>query len=66
MTAVYLTMFVIVLVALAVAGVVAIGMEGAGRERAPRLADGFAQAARHLNGEAEAPKVLADLIPTKH
>ena len=45
-TAVYLTMFFIILVALAIGGVVAIGMQGAGRERAPQLANHLAEAAR--------------------
>ena len=55
MTAVYLTMFFIILVALAIGGVVAIGMQGAGRERAPQLANHLAEAARHMNGDAAGP-----------
>lgn len=63
MTAVYLTMFFIILVALAIGGVVAIGMQGAGRERAPQLANHLAEAARHMNGDAEPPQALVDLMP---
>lgn len=62
-TAVYITMFVITLLALAACAVVAVGMQGIGRDRAPRLANGFAEAARHMNGDAEPPQALLDLIP---
>lgn len=63
MTAVYLSMFVILLLALAACAVVAVGMKGIGRDRAPQLADRFAVAARHLNGDAEPPQALVDLLP---
>lgn len=63
MTAVYLSMFVILLLALAACAVVAVGIQGIGRDRAPQLADRFARAARHMNGDAEPPKALVDLIP---
>ncbi|GAA1397049.1 hypothetical protein [Luteococcus peritonei] len=63
MTAVYISMFLIILVALAVWGVVAVGMHGAGKERAPKLANQLAEAARHMNGDAEPPQALVDLMP---
>ena len=63
MTAVYIAMFIIVLLALAACAVVAVGMQGVGRDRAPRLANHFAEAARHMNGDADAPQALFDLMP---
>lgn len=53
---------VIVVVALVIIAVVAVGMNGAMADKAPELADVMASTARHLNGDAEPPKVLVDLF----
>lgn len=53
---------VIVVVALVIIAVVAVGMNGAMADKAPELADVMANTARHLNGDAEPPKVLVDLF----
>lgn len=53
---------VIVVVALAIIAVVAVGMNGSMADKAPELADVMANTARHLNGDAEPPKVLVDLF----
>lgn len=58
-----LTMLAILVVALAAIGTVVVGMRGAGKERHPRVAHHFAQAARHLNGDAKAPQALVNLLP---
>lgn len=65
MAPVYITLFLILLVALGVAAVVAIGMEGMFRERMPKVANGMAVAARHMNGDAEPPQALVDLLNQK-
>ena len=48
--------------AVAVAAMVVIGMEGHGKDRAPELANRLARAARHLNGDAEPPKRFQHLF----
>lgn len=53
---------IIVVVALIVIAVVAVGMKGAMADKAPELADIMANTARHMNGEAEPPKVLVELF----
>lgn len=53
---------VILLIALVVIGVVAVGMNGSMAERAPELANVMATTARHLNGDAEPPKALVELF----
>jgi hypothetical protein len=45
-----------------IVGVVLLGMEGRGKQRAPRLADRMARAAQHLNGDGEPPARLIKLI----
>ncbi|HNV10503.1 MAG TPA: hypothetical protein PKN27_04125 [Propionibacteriaceae bacterium] len=60
-----ITMVVILIVALAAIGTVAVGMRGAGKERHPLVAHRFAQAARHLNGDAKAPQAFVDLLPAE-
>ena len=45
-----------------IVGVVLLGMEGRGKQRAPRLADRMARAAEHLNGDGEPPARLIKLI----
>jgi hypothetical protein len=52
-TAIVVSMFVILGVAAATAGIVVVGMEGRGKMRAPKLADRMARAAQHLNGDGE-------------
>jgi len=55
-------MIVILVVVASIAGVVLLGMEGRGKQRAPRLADRMARAAEHLNGDGEPPARLIKLI----
>jgi len=43
-------------------GLVLLGIEGRGKERAPKLADRMARAAQHLNGDGEPPTRLVKLI----
>ena len=61
-TSIVVAMFVILSVAGGTAGVVLLGMEGRGKSRAPLLADRFAKAARHLNGEAEPPAQFTRIL----
>ncbi|MEL4503954.1 hypothetical protein AAEX63_05050 [Luteococcus sp. H138] len=63
MTAFLISLVLILLVSLAVVAVVVVGMKGALRERAPKLHEGLAETARHMNGEGEAPQMLVDLLP---
>lgn len=53
---------IIVIVALAVIAVVAVGMNGAMADKAPELADIMANTARHMNGDAEPPKALVEIF----
>jgi hypothetical protein len=55
-------MVVILVVVACIVGVVLLGMEGRGKQRAPRLADRMARAAEHLNGDGEPPARLIKLI----
>jgi hypothetical protein len=57
-----LVMVVILAVAIGIVAVVAMGMQGAGRERAPELANVMAETARHLNGDAEPPQGLVEFF----
>ena len=57
-----LALSLVLVVAVAVFGVVAVGLEGRGRTRAPKTADRLARAARHLNGDAEPPQRFAKLF----
>jgi len=61
-TSIVVAMFVILVLVACTAGVVLLGMEGRGRQRAPKLADRMARAAQHLNGDAEPPDRLVKLI----
>jgi hypothetical protein len=61
-TAIVIAMIVILTVAGGTAGVVLLGMEGRGKSRAPQLADRFATAAQHLNGEAEPPARFTEVV----
>ena len=62
MTAFVVAMFVILVVAACTVGLVLLGMEGRGKQRAPRLADRATRAAEHLNGEGEPPARFIRLI----
>lgn len=62
-------MFVIVVAMLTILGItawvfglVAMGVRGRGQERAPGIASGFAEAARHFNGEAETPESVQRFV----
>jgi hypothetical protein len=55
-------MIVILVLAACTVGLVLLGMEGRGKQRAPKLADRMARAAQHLNGDAEPPTRLIKLI----
>jgi hypothetical protein len=61
-TSIVVAMFVILVLVACTAGVVLLGMEGRGKQRAPKLADRMARAAQHLNGDAEPPDRLVKLI----
>ena len=58
----FVTMFLLVVLAVAVAGVVAVGMKGKLADADPRLRHGLAQVARHLNGDAEPPKQFVQVV----
>lgn len=62
-TAFVITLVLILLVSMAVLAVVVVGMKGALRERAPKLHEGLAETAKHMNGEGEAPQTLVGLLP---
>ncbi|HVD52564.1 MAG TPA: hypothetical protein VNC13_00135 [Propionibacteriaceae bacterium] len=62
MTSIVVAMIVILVVAACTAGLVLLGMEGRGKQRAPKLADRMARAAQHLNGDGEPPARLVKLI----
>jgi hypothetical protein len=61
-TSIVVAMIVILVVVACIVGVVLLGMEGRGKQRAPRLADRMARAADHLNGDGEPPARLIKLI----
>jgi hypothetical protein len=61
-TSIVVAMIVILVVVACIVGVVLLGMEGRGKQRAPRLADRMARAAQHLNGDGEPPARLIKLI----
>ena len=62
MTSIVVAMIVILVVVASIVGVVLLGMEGRGKQRAPRLADRMSRAAQHLNGDGEPPARLVKLI----
>ncbi|MGO4958047.1 hypothetical protein ACTQ49_12405 [Luteococcus sp. Sow4_B9] len=62
MPAFVITLILIVVIGLVCLAVVAVGMKGAFREKAPRAANHLAVAARHMNGDAEPPQALVDLV----
>jgi hypothetical protein len=61
-TAIVIAMIVTFVLAACTVGVVLLGMEGRGKQRAPKLADRMARAAQHLNGDGEPPARLVKLI----
>jgi len=65
-TSIVLAMVAILAVAAGVVGMVAIGMQGRGEDRAPKLASTMARAARHLNGDGKPPERFLKLIQSAH
>jgi hypothetical protein len=61
-TSIVLAMIVILVIVACIAGLVLLGIEGRGKQRAPRLADRMARAAQHLNGDGEPPARLVKMI----
>ena len=62
MTSIVVAMIVILVVVACTVGLVLLGIEGRGKERAPKLADRMSRAAQHLNGDGEPPARLVKLI----
>jgi UPF0716 family protein affecting phage T7 exclusion len=62
MPAILVAMILLLVLVGAVLGVVIVGMQGRGRDRAPHLADRMARAARHLNGDGAPPQSLRRLF----
>ena len=62
MTSIVVAMIVILVVVAAIVGLVLLGIEGRGKQRAPKLAHRMARAAQHLNGDAEPPARLVKMI----
>ncbi len=58
----FVALSVVLAVAIAVVGVVVVGLEGRGRTHAPKVAQRLERAARHLNGDAEPPQRFAKLF----
>ncbi|WP_375431189.1 hypothetical protein [uncultured Friedmanniella sp.] len=63
MIAIVVAMIVTLALVGGVVGLVLMGIEGRWKERAPRLADRFARAAQHLNGDGQPPKALSRSHP---
>jgi hypothetical protein len=61
-TSIVVAMIVILVVVACTLGLVLLGIEGRGKQRAPKLADRMARAAQHLNGDGEPPARLIKLI----
>jgi len=61
-TSIVVAMIVILVVVAASVGLVLLGIEGRGKQRAPKLAHRMARAAQHLNGDAEPPARLVKMI----
>jgi hypothetical protein len=61
-TSIIVAMIVIFVIVACTVGLVLLGMEGRGKDRAPKLADRMARAAQHLNGDGEPPSRLVKLI----
>jgi hypothetical protein len=65
MTAIVFAMIIILGVAAGIVGMVAIGLQGRGRERAPRLAEQRTVAAAPLNGDTEPPERFVRLVESR-
>jgi hypothetical protein len=61
-TSIVVAMIVILVVAACTVGLVLLGIEGRGKQRAPKMAARMARAAQHLNGDGEPPSRLVKLI----
>jgi UPF0716 family protein affecting phage T7 exclusion len=61
-TSIVVAMIVILVVAACTVGLVLLGIEGRGKQRAPKIAARMARAAQHLNGDGEPPSRLVKLI----
>ena len=62
MPAILVAMILLLVLVGAVLGVVIVGMQGRGRDRAPLFADRMARAAQHLNGDGAPPQSLRRLF----
>lgn len=62
MTSIVFSMLLILGLAAGTFGLVLLGIEGRGKDRAPRLAHRAARAAQHLNGDGEPPARFQRLI----
>jgi hypothetical protein len=61
-TSIVIAMIVILVLAACTVGLVLLGIEGRGRQRAPKLANRMARAAQHLNGDGEPPARFVRMI----
>ncbi len=62
MTSIVVAMIVILAIVAGTAGMVLVGIEGRGKDRAPKLADKMARAAQHLNGDGRPPRTFTRLL----
>ena len=62
MTSIVVAMIVILVLAACTVGLVLLGIEGRGKQHAPKIAARMARAAQHLNGDGEPPSRLVKLI----
>ena len=62
MISIVVAMIVILVVAACTVGLVLLGIEGRGKQRAPKIAARMARAAQHLNGDGEPPARLVKMI----
>jgi len=65
MTTIVFAMIIILAVAATIVGLVAVGLQGRGRDRAPRLAEKMTLAAEHLNGDTEPPEKFVRLVESR-
>lgn len=62
MIAIAVAMSIVTSLVVGIVGLVCVGIEGRGADRAPRLADRMSRAARHLNGEGRPPRTFIRLF----
>lgn len=62
MTSIVVAMIIILAIVAGTAGMVLVGMEGRGKDRAPKLADKMARAAQHLNGDGRPPRRFTRIL----